>query len=492
MSKNLSFVSCPDEISDNFIKIAKSYRYNFQKLQNYNDFISAIKNHEIDTDIVILYIDENISDQVQFDKDALEAISDNYAFILIYDKSIIQPSDEICNAADYEIDVCELSVPATLKKILARSARIALIRKLHNYSRIKDKNQHLIESFVGRSDLAKNVRDTINKLVNVPISSVFIIGETGTGKGLAARILHSQSVYISGPLIEVNCSAIPAELLESELFGHEAGAFTGAKKSHRGYMEQANGGTLFLDEITEMDLDLQSKLLKAIEDKVIRRVGGENEIEVSLTIIAASNKDLTKVAEDKSLREDLYHRLGVFCLELPPLRKRKEDMLDLVPRIIHEYNYKSGKKVSSVKDATWKKLMDYDWPGNIRELRNVIERCVLFSDDETFDDQWMIGDQCNNMNSQTFNSAKDDLILSDILEEEQQQQTIDRNIEEEQSEYPVCKFPINGSISISDMEKEIIKTALETMGGNVTETARLLRMSREKLRYRISKYKLTT
>jgi two-component system response regulator AtoC len=222
----------------------------------------------------------------------------------------------------------------------ARSSRAQ--RRLRDESR-RHTRRYSPESFIGHSAAARGVREMLAKVSEVPLSALVLTGETGTGKGLVARILHHAGPRAEGPLVEVNCAALPRELLESELFGHEAGAFTGAKGRHRGLMEQANGGTLFLDEIGEMDLDLQSKLLKAIEDRAVRRLGGDQTVATDVQLITATNHDLQARVREGRFRADLYHRLTVFCLELPPLRQRKEDLEDLVPLYVAEFNVEAAK-----------------------------------------------------------------------------------------------------------------------------------------------------
>jgi transcriptional regulator with PAS, ATPase and Fis domain len=302
------------------------------------------------------------------------------------------------------------------------------------------------------------VRDVLHKLSEVPFSALVIGGETGTGKGLAARILHYGGLRAAGPLVEVNCAALPRELLESELFGHEAGAFTGAVKKRRGLVEQASGGTLFLDEISEMELDLQAKLLKVIEDQRLRPLGSEREVEVDVQIIAASNRDLARHAREGKLRDDLYHRLSVFGLTLPPLRERLDDLDQLVPPIVADYNLKAGKSVRHVPPDVWSALKAYDWPGNVRELRNVIERCVLFAEGERFPTEWL------QLPARAGIAAAAD--------------------------EGALRLPLDGSLSLDDMDKVIVRTALERSGYNVTAAARMLGTTRQTLRYRAKKYGL--
>lgn len=318
------------------------------------------------------------------------------------------------------------------------------------------------EAYLGHSKHAQNVRTLLTRLTQVPFSALIIGGESGTGKGLTARILHYGGPRAKQPMIEVNCAALPRELLESELFGHEPGAFTGAAGRHRGLLEQADGGTLFMDEIGEMPLDLQAKLLKAIEDHKVRRLGGEKEVNVDVQIVAASNRDLEQMIRDGSFRSDLYHRLSVFLVLLPPLRAAKEDLDELVPLFVAEYNAKAGRKVKDIPAEVWSKLKAHHWPGNVRELRNVIERCILLSDGPTFPGQWLQLPGLVTGSGGTGTVTAEDCI----------------------------SLPLDGSMALDDMDKFIIKTALERADYNLTAAARALGATRETLRYRVRKYNL--
>ena len=206
---------------------------------------------------------------------------------------------------------------------------------------------------------------------------VLITGETGTGKELVARTIHQMSSRAKGPFVAVNCSAIPETLLESELFGHERGAFTGASERRSGYFELADAGTIFLDEITEMSPALQAKYLRVLQDGVIRRIGAKSELSVDVRIVAATNRDAAQAVQDKTLREDLFYRINVLNVSLPPLRRRQEDIPLLVESFITEFNAKYDRQVRSANDAAMTQLLGHSWPGNVRELRNVIERAVV-------------------------------------------------------------------------------------------------------------------
>jgi DNA-binding NtrC family response regulator len=255
--------------------------------------------------------------------------------------------------------------------------------------------------------------------------------------------------------------------MEAELFGHEAGAFTGAKGRRRGLIEQAAGGTLFLDEVGELGADLQAKLLKAIEDRRVRRLGGEREVAVDVQILAATNQDLAARVRQGGFRADLYHRLSVFRLEVPTLRSRKEDIEDLLPLFIAEFNALAGKRVTTVPGSVWRRLGAYDWPGNVRELRNLVERCVLLADGPGFPERWLhLGDGAERGGGEGDRGAQ---TLGDRL----------------------C-LPLDGAMSLDEMERRILSETLRRNGDNVSLSARVLGTTRERLRYRVRKYGLKT
>jgi len=360
-------------------------------------------------------------------------------------------------AYDFLEKPCDLD---RLDLIVASAARSATVQRRVIDQTRQGYKRYSPEAYVGHSPQAHQVRQLLTRLTEVPFSALIIGGESGTGKGLTARILHYGGPRAQQPMIEVNCAALPRELLESELFGHESGAFTGAAGRHRGLLEQADGGTLFMDEIGEMPLDLQAKLLKAIEDHKVRRLGGEKEINVDVQIVAASNRNLENMVQAGTFRADLYHRLSVFKVMLPPLREALEDLDELVPLFVAEYNAKAGRRVKEIPVDVWNKLRAHHWPGNVRELRNVIERCVLFADGPVFPSQWL---------------------------QLPGQQAIQNGIVD--NENSLC-LPLDGSMALDDMDRFIIKTALDRAGNNLTAAARALGTTRETLRYRVRKYQL--
>jgi formate hydrogenlyase transcriptional activator len=248
----------------------------------------------------------------------------------------------------------------------------------------------MFEEIVGTSPALTAVLSRVSKVAGVD-STVLISGETGTGKELIARAIHRRSGRSSRAFVAVNCAAIPRELIASELFGHEKGAFTGATQRRIGRFELANGGTLFLDEVGELLPDTQAALLRVLQERELERVGGREAIHVDVRVIAATNRDLVDAVAGGSFREDLFYRLNVFPLEMPSLRERKQDIPLLVEYFIHRYARKAGKTFGRVNKRTLDRLQSYPWPGNVRELQNVIERSVVVCDGEEFtvDESWL-------------------------------------------------------------------------------------------------------
>ncbi len=285
-------------------------------------------------------------------------------------------------------------------------------------------------------------------------TTVLLQGESGTGKDLIAKVIHYESPRATGPFVEINCAAIPKELIESELMGYEPGAFTGAKGRKIGLLEQAKGGTLFLDEISEMKPEMQAKFLKIIETKTLRRLGGLKDIKVNVRIIAATNRNLKEEVEKGRFREDLFWRLNVISFTIPPLRERREDIIPLAKHFIDIFSREFHKQVRGLSDEVYDIFLNYDWPGNVRELRNVIERSILL--------------------------GKGDILTVDTLPQE---------IKFKKKVEPEEKIPTN--LPLSEMEKNMILKALEKSFWNQTKAAKLLGISRDVLRYRMKKYKIS-
>ena len=269
-----------------------------------------------------------------------------------------------------------------LEKSVRRAVEIVAMRRELNH--LRSSRQEGLDFIIGSSPQMHILVNQARRAAEASVS-VLITGETGTGKEVLAAAIHSMGTRGSKPFIAINCAAIQSTVLESELFGYEAGAFTGAEKRKPGLMEVADGGILFLDEISSMPLDMQAKLLRALEERAMRRVGGTNLIRVDVQILAASNRHLPAMLAEGKFREDLYYRLKVVDLHLPPLRERTQDILELVGLFIRKNNQRMGMNIVDVTPRAMQALVSHSWPGNIRELRNVIERAMLFCDEDRLD-----------------------------------------------------------------------------------------------------------
>jgi DNA-binding NtrC family response regulator len=271
---------------------------------------------------------------------------------------------------------------AQLEKSIQRAGEIVALRRELAHLRSQQKGED--NFIVGQTRAMRELVDMAKRAAGVS-ASVLITGETGTGKEVLARAIQNMGPRANKPFIAVNCAAIQPTVLESELFGHEAGAFTGADKRKIGLMEVADGGILFLDEISSMPVDMQAKLLRALEERAFRRMGGTNLVKVDVQILAASNRHLPTLIQDGKFREDLYYRLKVVDLHIPPLRERKMDIPELVGLFIRQLNPHMGLNITDVTPRAMQALMNHNWPGNIRELHNIIERAMLFCDDAAID-----------------------------------------------------------------------------------------------------------
>jgi len=323
---------------------------------------------------------------------------------------------------------------------------------------------------VCRHPSMREVLEKSEKIAQNPNITVLIRGASGTGKELIARLIHTRGPTNEGPFVEINCSAIPDTLLETELFGHEKGAFTDAKIRKKGLFELADGGTVFLDEIGNMSMKLQSKLLRVIEEKRFMRLGGTDEIEVKVRILAATNVDLERALADGTFREDLYYRLNVISVELPLLRERGDDITLLADFFVYHFSKEYNRDAMELSPETKKMLLDYTWPGNVRELKNSIERAVFLGSGSVIEPEHL----------EITRRVREPLITAS------------------KSPVEICsagemKITIPpGGISLEDVEKKLIECALQHCRWNVSQTAKILSLSRDTLRYRIKKYGLDT
>jgi DNA-binding NtrC family response regulator len=324
--------------------------------------------------------------------------------------------------------------------------------------RKKERESYDFKNFIGTSEVMRTVFDTVRKIGESRASTILIQGESGVGKELVARAIHDSSDGGEDrPFLEINCAALPETLLESELFGHEKGAFTDAKFRKKGLFELAEGGSIFLDEIGEMGVTLQSRLLRVLENKTFRRVGGVKDLRVNTRIIAATNRDLKKAIADGQFRNDLYYRLQVIPIAIPPLRERPEDIPLLVNHFISMFNREFKKSVKKAGSGVVTILQSYAWPGNVRELKNVIERAILLD-------------------------AEDELLPEHLPAEITGTGTTAGSAVEE--------MPDLKPMSIRDMERILIRKALAETGGNKSQAARILGISRQTLREKTKLYEI--
>jgi len=312
-----------------------------------------------------------------------------------------------------------------------------------------------VNTIIAESDSMRQVMEIVKRVAASSATTVLLLGESGTGKDLVAKAIHYTSERTEKPFMAVNCASLPEHLLESELFGHERGAYTDAKGMKKGLFELADEGTLFLDEIGEMRADLQAKLLRVIEDKTFRRVGGVKDIQVDVRILAASNKDLEAERAAGRFRDDLYYRLKVVPITLSPLRERRDDIVPLTKHYIQRFNKEFGKEITGLSAGAEKALLGYSWPGNVRELKNVLERAFILQGGSTVEP-------------------------SDLPPE------IFGGPGPAGGAPPGFDFPPEG-ISMEKMEEDLVRKALSQTGGNQTRAARLLDISRDSLRYRMKK-----
>ena len=344
-----------------------------------------------------------------------------------------------------------------LKILIDKALETVSLRKEVSQFRSQLSNKYGFNNIVGKSSEMSKIYSLINKVSKSDATTVLLQGESGTGKDLIAKVIHYESGRADKPFMDINCTALPENLIESELFGYEKGAFTDAKQMKKGLFELSDGGTIFLDEIADMKLSTQAKLLKVLENKTFKRIGGIRDITVDLRIVAATNKDLAEEVKKENFREDLYYRLKVIPIMLPALRQRDDDILLLAEYFIGEFNREFKKKVRGISKETEKAFKAYGWPGNIRELRNVIERAMILENEE-----YILPEH---LPVELLSSGKDIGVgLGGAI-----------------------KIP-PGGLDIEQVEKDLIKQALDQTKWNQTRAAKLLNISRDALRYRMQKF----
>jgi DNA-binding NtrC family response regulator len=336
--------------------------------------------------------------------------------------------------------------------LVEKALETSRLRREVRALRSSQSREYGFDAIIGDSPAMRVIKALLAKVAASPASTVLLTGETGTGKDLAAKAIHYNSDRASRAFVNITCSALPEQLLESELFGHERGAFTDARQQKRGLLETADGGTVFLDEIGEMTAALQAKLLRFLEEKTFKRVGGLTDVRVDVRVVAATNRDLEGEVRTGKFREDLFYRLQVMPILLPPLRERRGDVVLLAGCYIDRFNREFRKRVKGLSPAAVELLEQYQWPGNVRELRNAIERAMLLIDRERLEPQ-------------------------DFT-------TLTRTVSPTQ-----FRLPAEG-VSLEEVERQLLVQALERASGNQTHAAQLLGLNRDQVRYRIDKFGL--
>ena len=343
-----------------------------------------------------------------------------------------------------------------LRVTLRNALETRELRREVKAARNERSREFTFDQIIGESRAMKNAVELVRRVAASDVTSILLKGETGTGKDLFARALHYASTRAAAPYLAINCAALPATLIESELFGYEKGAFTDAKQRKEGLFEQAHGGTIFLDEIGEMELSLQAKLLRVLEEGTFRRVGGLRDIPLDARIVAASNRDLKKESEEGNFRLDLFFRLSVIQIDIPPLRERGEDVLLLSRFYINNANQRrNGNQLKGLSPEVEKIFLNYAWTGNVRELRNVIERASILEDSEFVTTAHLPSDMLRD--GSISGAATKGIVL-----------------------------PPDG-IPLETVEAELARQAFERAGGNLTKAAKLLDISRDQLRYKLKK-----
>ena len=358
-------------------------------------------------------------------------------------------------ASDY------LTKPFEVDEVVLRVTRaVETARGSRELRRLKEDlaRPFSLDSIIGESEVMQRLKTLARKVAETPTSTVLLTGESGTGKDLLAKVIHFGGSRAGRPFMNITCSALPETLLESELFGHERGAFTDARQQKRGLFEQADEGTVFLDEVAETVPTFQAKLLRFLEEKTFRRLGGTTDITVNVRIIAATNQDLEKTVRAGKFREDLYYRLNVLRLEAPPLRARGRDIVLLAEHYIRVFSQEFRRPVRRLSPSAEQALLAYSWPGNVRELRNLVERAVFLAESESLE-------PADFESMHTLRRVESGTGGADIALPEQ-------------------------GLNIEDVERRLVMLALERTKGNQTRAAALLGLHRDQIRYRIEKYGL--
>src|SRR5215204_3290286 len=413
---------------------------------------AALSRFGPEIDLVLLDFKLPDSDGLQVLK-AMKARDPDVPVILLTAFSSIETAVEAMKQGAYHYANKPFNLDE-LAMVVQKALETTRLRREVKVLRASRSEPYAINRIVGDSEPIARLKGLLQKIASSPASTVLLRGESGTGKDLAAKTIHFNSDRAARPFMNITCSALPDALLESELFGHERGAFTDARNQKIGLLESADGGTVFLDEIGEMVPALQAKVLRFLEEKAFKRVGGSADVRVDVRVIAATNRDLEEAVKTGGFREDLYYRLNVMQITLPPLREHPADIPLLLNHYIDVFNREFRKAIRGVSPEALQLLRSYGWPGNVRELRNVVERAMLLCETDRLD-------------------ASDFAGLSSVT-------TATDGFE----------LPASG-VDLEQLERSMVVQALRRSGGNQTKAAALLGMNRDQIRYRIEKFSLT-
>lgn len=443
-------------IRENLERILTDDGYRTYSATGGDDAAALLQEEEID----LVLLDLNLGPESGIDVlDRLKKIDPKVLVIIITGYATVESAVDALKLGAY--DYIKKPFKADAIHLIVRLAleTQSLRRDLRRLKRRGGSDPLSGSEMIGASAEINEVFHRCREVAQHDSATVLITGESGTGKELVARAIHTLSARSQQPFIEINCASLPYNLLESELFGHEKGAFTDAKSKKIGLLEEGNGGTVFLDEIGEMEINLQVKLLRVLEERKIRRLGGVRNIDIDIRIISSTNRDLKQAIQEKIFREDLYYRLNVFPIIVPPLRERKDDIPRLMQHFLLHFNGQFNKKIQDVSKETLELLCHYHWPGNVRELRNVVERiCIMHRGDTILPEH--LPQEIWGQNHEIASSFNLDLPPSGI----------------------------DFDNVILDIERQLILKAMERTAGNVAKAARLLNMARGTLRYKLEKY----
>jgi two-component system, NtrC family, response regulator AtoC len=444
-------------ICENLERILKEEDYNTVVAQEGQAALRVLKEEAID----LVFLDLKLPDIPGLD--VLKTIKEtdpDLLVIVITGYASVESAVEALKLGAY--DYIKKPFKADVIKLIVKLALETQSLKREVRS-LKKQHEGLLgdRSLISESQAFEEVLNQVREVAKHAETTVLITGETGTGKDLIARTIHNLSPRANRPFLEVNCAALPENLLESELFGYESGAFTGAKGRRIGLLEAANGGTFFLDELAEINLGLQAKLLRVLEDKKVRRLGGTQLHEVNLRIIAATNQNLREAVKEKRFREDLFYRLHIVPIYLPPLRERPEDVIALSKYFLSDYSRKFSRSFRGMSPTAQQLLLAYNWPGNVRELRHVIERICIMHDADTLEAAHLPKELTNDAHQ----AGPQDFAY----------------------DFPIPPEGIDLESTVDGFTSHLIKKAIEMSGGNISLAAKLLGVPRGTLRYKLEK-----